>query len=61
MELGIIMPSYNRLLGVGKADIARRNLVKTRKEQEKAKLKTKDAHTAIANQNNERVGVDVSA
>ena len=59
MELGIILPSYNNLLGVGKSRLANSNVAKTKAESAKERLRQKDNKTSIANQSSERV-VDVS-
>lgn len=59
MELGIILPSYNNLLGVGRAQLAHSKVSKSKAESAKERLKQKDGNTSIANQSSERV-VDVS-
>ncbi|MFC1809270.1 hypothetical protein ACFL3D_04035 [Candidatus Omnitrophota bacterium] len=59
MELGVILPSYNNLLGVGSTKLANSKVAKSKAESAKEKLQQKNGNTSIANQSNERI-VDVS-
>lgn len=59
MELGIILPSYNTLLGVGRSELAHSKVAKSKNAQAREKLKPKDNNTSVSGQGSERV-VDVS-
>ncbi len=59
MELGVILPSYSNLLGIGKSQLADSKVAKSKAESAKERLKQKEANTSLANQSSERV-IDVS-
>jgi hypothetical protein len=59
MELGIILPSYNNLLGIGRSQLADSKVSRSKAESAKERLKQKDVNTSLANQSSERV-IDVS-
>jgi hypothetical protein len=59
MELGVILPSYNNLLGIGRSQLTDSKVSKSKAESAKERLKQKDVNTSLANQSSERV-IDVS-
>ena len=59
MELGVIFPSYNKLLRIENTRLAQSKISKSKRERETESIKPKSEDTSISSQGKDRV-VDVS-